>query len=108
MPSLARSGATPGAGRPAQLDRDSDARRMRGVRLAVALTAALFAAAAPARAADWHDWSGTSGDLAGHGSVSRGDAIWSDYLYDDYGANVDGFNSMSPDVLIGALSPHAY
>ncbi|MEA2468781.1 MAG: hypothetical protein QOJ57_2907, partial [Thermoleophilaceae bacterium] len=76
--------------------------------LTATLAAILLSGATPARAGGWHSWSGTAGDRAGHGLVSRGEAIWNDYLFDDYGANVDGFNSMSPDALIGALSPHAY
>ena len=73
------------------------------MRRAVAL--AVLALAAPAHA---HDWQGTSGDDAGHGVVSRGEAIWTNELYDDYGANVDGFRSMDPDLLIVLLSPHLY
>jgi hypothetical protein len=82
-------------------------RRAAIVALAVALGCA--GGTAPAAAADrWHNWAGTSGDDAGHGVVSRGEAIWTNYLYDDYGANVDGFQSMDPDLLVGLLSPHAY
>jgi hypothetical protein len=82
------------------------------VRRAVVAVVALAAMAVPggARAAApaWHVWSGVSGDDAGHGVVSRGEAIWTNDLFDDYGANVDGFTSMDPDLFIGALSPHAY
>jgi hypothetical protein len=70
---------------------------------ALALVPAAQAAGGP-----WHDWVGTSGDNAGHAVVDRGDAIWTNYLFDDYGANVDGFQSMDPDLLIVILSPHAY
>jgi hypothetical protein len=73
----------------------------------VALLLAL--AVAPAAQADaWREWSGTGGDDAGRAVVSHGEAIWTGYLYDDYGANVDGFRSMSPDLFIGLLSPHVY
>src|SRR4051812_50094076 len=65
-------------------------------------------ASAAASAGPWHAWRGTSGDDAGHGVVSRGEAIWSNYLFDDYGAHVDGFASMDPDLLLGILSPHGY
>src|SRR3954451_25024798 len=65
-------------------------------------------ASAAASAGPWHAWRGTSGDDAGHGVLSRGEAIWSNYLFDDYGADVDGFQSMDPDLLIGILSPHVY
>ncbi|MHB8448922.1 MAG: hypothetical protein ACYDAQ_00380 [Mycobacteriales bacterium] len=61
-----------------------------------------------AAAGAWHTWVGISGDNAGHGVVSKGEAIWSNYLFDDYGANVDGFDSMAPDVLIAIMSPHVY
>src|SRR5438132_13491397 len=82
------------------------------VRLALAVVLAAGVLAAPAGAAGpsspWHTWVGTSGDNAGHGVVDKGEAIWTNYLFDDYGANVDGFQSMDPDLLIALLSPHAY
>jgi hypothetical protein len=77
-------------------------------RLLAGMLVAGAIAAAPASAAPWHDWTGTPGGDAGHGVVSRGEAIWSNYLFDDYGADVDGFQSMDPDLLVGILSPHAY
>jgi hypothetical protein len=76
--------------------------------LAVALAAAPVLAAMGAPEPGWHAWTGTAGDNAGHGVVSQGEAIWSNYLFDDYGANVDGAHSMDPDFLIGILSPHPY
>jgi len=78
--------------------------------LAGVLTAGVLAAPAGAAApgAPWHTWAGTSGDNAGHAVVNKGEAIWTNYLFDDYGANVDGFQSMDPDLLIALLSPHAY
>jgi hypothetical protein len=76
--------------------------------LALALAAVIVPGGAQAKAPAWHAWSGVSGDDAGHGVVSRGEAIWTNELFDDYGANVDGFTSMDPDVLIGIMSPHVY
>lgn len=55
-----------------------------------------------------HRWRGLAGDDAGHGVVSRGEAIWNDYLFDDYGANVDGFESMGPDPFLLVTGPHVY
>ncbi|MHB8671132.1 MAG: hypothetical protein ACYDAD_11370, partial [Acidimicrobiales bacterium] len=56
----------------------------------------------------WRTWAGTSGDDAGHGVLSDGEAIWTNYRFDDYGANVDGFESLDPDLFTPILSPHVY
>lgn len=77
----------------------------------LALLAGLISVRLRAEAAGggpWPTWTGVSGDNGGHGVVSKGEAIWSNYLFDDYGANVDGFQSMDPDLLIAILSPHPY
>ncbi|MGH9305676.1 MAG: hypothetical protein ACRD0I_02160 [Acidimicrobiales bacterium] len=74
----------------------------------VASTAAGAATDAQRVDGPWHTWVGVSGDNAGHGVVNRGEAIWTNYLFDDYGANVDGFDSMDPDVLSLITSPHVY
>ncbi|MEA2389481.1 MAG: hypothetical protein QOG41_2254 [Thermoleophilaceae bacterium] len=81
---------------------------MRRASAALPALAAVAVLPGTATATQWHRWAGSAGRPAGQAVVSRGEAIWSDYLFDDYGANVDTFNSMAPDVLIGALSPHAY
>ena len=50
-------------------------------------------------------WQGDAGRISGAAVISRHEAIWNDYLYDDYGANIDGFESTNPDygvVLTGA------
>jgi len=76
----------------------------RGLRalLAVAALATLLALAAvpagalgsavPAHRADGslRDWRGAPTSIAGTTQVSRGELIYSDYLYDDYGADLDG------------------
>jgi hypothetical protein len=73
------------------------------------LIAGVLLALAPGASAagdGWHAWKGRSGDVAEHGVVSRHEAIWSDELFDDYGANVDGFESMGPDPFLAATGPH--
>ena len=75
----------------------------RGVRRAVGAVAlvvvltALGAPAAGARPARDHradgriaDWVGRPTMLAGRTQLSRGELIYTDYLYDDYGPNLDG------------------
>ncbi|HEY2637590.1 MAG TPA: hypothetical protein VGI54_09400, partial [Solirubrobacteraceae bacterium] len=60
--------------------------------LALLALAAPAAAQAPAHKADGKlaDWRGTPTNLAGRAQVSRGELIDTDYLYDDYGPDVDG------------------
>jgi hypothetical protein len=43
------------------------------------------------------DWVGTPSYVSGTWVYSRGEFIYSDYVHDDYGANVDGFRSENPD-----------
>lgn len=38
----------------------------------------------------------------------KGEAIWTNYEFDDYGIDVDGFTSMTQDVFIAIMSPHVY
>jgi dienelactone hydrolase len=67
---------------------------MRSVAGVIALLAA-GALAAPAAAAPHHadgdlaDWAGEPTYLAGRTQVSRGELIYTDYLYDDYGADMN-------------------
>jgi dienelactone hydrolase len=42
------------------------------------------------------DWTGTPTYVAGTSTLSRGELIHTDYLYDDYGANRDGSPSQPP------------
>ena len=51
------------------------------------------------RAADGDDcdWVGTPTYISGTSVYSRGEFVYSDYVHDDYGANVDGFHSNDPD-----------
>jgi hypothetical protein len=60
------------------------------------LVAAPAASAASAHRADGKlgDWRGKPTMLAGTSQVSRGELIYSDYLYDDYGADLNG----TPDI----------
>lgn len=37
-----------------------------------------------------HEWRGTPTNLAGRAQISRGEAIYTDFLYDDYGPDNDG------------------
>ncbi|MEA2273244.1 MAG: hypothetical protein QOI98_1952 [Solirubrobacteraceae bacterium] len=69
---------------------------------------AFLGGASPALGAGdgWHAWTGVAGDVAEHGIVNRHEAIWNDELFDDYGANVDGFESMGPDPFLLATGPH--
>src|SRR2546423_3064891 len=81
----------------------------RGRRIATAVCALVACtawAAAPAgaatgcaRAADGNDcdWVGTPTYISGTSTYSRGEFVYSDYVHDDYGANVDGFHSNDPD-----------
>jgi hypothetical protein len=57
-----------------------------------ALPAAASASAHPPHRSDrtLRDWHGKPTDLAGRSQVSRGELIYTDYLYDDYGADLDG------------------
>jgi dienelactone hydrolase len=76
------------------------ARGVRRAASAAALAIALTALAAPAAGArparDHHadgrisDWVGRPTMLAGRSQLSRGELIYTDYLYDDYGPNLDG------------------
>lgn len=36
------------------------------------------------------DWRGTATNLGGRWQISRGELVYTDYLYDDYGADLDG------------------
>ena len=78
----------------------------RGLAAAVVATVLLVPAGAGAAGDGWHAWKGRSGDVAEHGVYSRHEAIWTDELFDDYGANVDGFESMGPDAFLAATGPH--
>src|SRR5258706_437110 len=65
---------------------------------ATAAVAALTPATAPARAAHRADgrlcdWKGTPTNLSGRTQLSRGELIYTDYLLDDYGPNLDGIPS---------------
>jgi hypothetical protein len=73
---------------------------------ALVLAAAVLAPATAADAAGWHRWKGRAGTVAEHGVISRHEAIFNDELFDDYGANVDGFESMGPDPLVLVTGPH--
>ncbi len=79
--------------------------RARGARRAAAATAAIAALAvlspaaaqaAPRKAAPHRadgrlsDWVGRPTMLAGRSQISRGELIYTDYLYDDYGPDLDG------------------
>ena len=78
-------------GRPA-------ARAAKALTIAAVLTAMLAApGAAPAQAAITRvadgklaDWVGLPTMLAGRDQISKGELIYTDYLYDDYGPNVNG------------------
>src|SRR3954468_7457295 len=63
------------------------------------LGATTASAAACPRAADGDDcdWVGTPTYISGTSVYSRGEFVYSDYVHDDYGANVDGFHSNDPD-----------
>src|SRR4051794_17271547 len=63
------------------------------------LGATTASAAACPRAADGDDcdWIGTPTYISGTSVYSRGEFVYSDYVHDDYGANVDGFHSNDPD-----------
>ena len=59
--------------------------------LAITPPAAFAGAGTPHRAdSKLNDWRGDPTDIAGHVQVSRGELIYTDYLYDDYGADVNG------------------
>jgi dienelactone hydrolase len=77
--------------------------------LAVALSIAA-AAAAPASAATWHradgnlsDWTGDPTMLSGQTRISNGELIHDDWLYDDYGADLD--QATNPPAFRAALAP---
>ena len=82
-------------------------------RIALAVTVALAIAAAPigtASAASPHradgqldDWTGEPTMLSGETRVSNGELIYDDWLYDDYGANLDGIANRP--VFRGVLAP---
>ncbi|HVE67721.1 MAG TPA: hypothetical protein VNB64_03975, partial [Solirubrobacteraceae bacterium] len=76
---------------------------MRSV-VGVLLAGVLLGAAVPAQAArvrshpmlphtadgDLAEWRGTPTNLAGRSQISRGEWIYTDFLYDDYGADLNG------------------
>jgi hypothetical protein len=78
--------------------------RARGARRAAAAAAAIAALAVPSTAAHaaprnaaphradgrLSDWVGRPTMLAGRSQISRGELIYTDYLYDDYGPDLDG------------------
>src|SRR3954471_13889530 len=43
------------------------------------------------------DWRGTPSLISGTSRYSRGEFIYSDFVHDDAGANVDGLTSNNPD-----------
>src|SRR5213592_1329632 len=57
---------------------------------------AATAAAAYRADGDLSEWSGSPTMLAGETRISQGELIYDDYLYDDYGADLDG-GSNTPD-----------
>jgi dienelactone hydrolase len=75
--------------------------------IAIAVIVALFpasAAAGPHRAdGRLSDWRGTATMLSGESRVSKGELIYDDWLYDDYGADLD--NAPNPPVFRAAFAP---
>src|SRR3954463_1668924 len=71
-----------------------------GALVALAIVPAPASAACPRghhADADDYDWTGTPSLVAGTWRYSRGELVYSDYVHDDAGANVDGFTSNNPD-----------
>jgi dienelactone hydrolase len=76
------------------------------IALAVSVTAIFpaSAAAGPHRAdGRLSDWRGDATMLSGETRISRGELIYDDWLYDDYGADLDGISN--PPVFRAALAP---
>jgi hypothetical protein len=48
---------------------------------------------------DDSDWVGVPSHISGTSVVSRGEFIYTDYVHDDSGANVDGLTAPNPDLL---------
>ena len=75
--------------------------------IAFAMLAAVFPAASAAgpHPADGQlsDWRGDATMLSGESRVSKGELIYDDWLYDDYGADLNGISDMP--VFRGALAP---
>jgi dienelactone hydrolase len=69
-----------------------------------AVPAGPAAAASPHRAdGQLDDWTGSPTMLSGETRISQGELIYDDWLYDDYGANLDG--GPNRPVFRGALAP---
>src|SRR4051794_41280105 len=68
--------------------------------LALAIAPASASAACPSghhADGDDCDWRGTAPLISGAHRYSRGEFVYSDFVHDDAGANVDGLTSNNPD-----------
>jgi hypothetical protein len=51
------------------------------------------------------EWVGTPANVSGQTVLSRGELVYTDWLYDDYGPNLDGVPNGPPEQEMGGFNP---
>src|SRR3954449_2065581 len=72
-------------------------------KLALAAALTVLAAALAAGPAEAYDWKAEPAWIANEGVYRQHELVYQDYLYDDHGANTDGFDRM--DAPFGVAGP---